>query len=112
MEPQFIYITVELKANDFIGSQANFENSVASTGSGGVIFIKIESLNLIIGGGSYIQSKAFYGANFYIETFSNIGGQSSNLEIKSGITIASSQAKGLLGSIVYLKSSDEFSILL
>lgn len=62
---------MDLKTNYFRNSTANFANTDASTGSGGVFYIRLENVDIDIGGGEYVGSKAFYGATFYIETFPN-----------------------------------------
>ena len=76
---------MNIQSNNFIGCQANYNGNVASTGSGGVFYMKVESLDLIIKGGIYSHSRAYYGAIIYIETFANQSSHISNLEISENI---------------------------
>lgn len=51
--PGLIKLVMDLKSNTFIGSEANYNGTAASTGSGGVFYMKVESLDLLIKGGTY-----------------------------------------------------------
>ena len=70
-DPEFVKVKIDLLSNEFLESQANYQGSIASAGSGGVFFINAESLDLEIGGGTYTDSEAYYGGAFYIETYAN-----------------------------------------
>ena len=73
IDPHLIKVVLDLKTNTFTGSEANYQDIISSTtkGSGGVFYLFLESLDLLVNGGNYINSKAYYGAIFYIETFAN-----------------------------------------
>lgn len=110
--PQFVQLTIDIYKNNFIGNIADWLDTSISIGLGAVFYLKVEDLLLTVDGGEFIGNYASNGTNFYILTYNNSNSNAFNSKIilKAGIEISDTKATNQIGTIMYLRSFDEFTI--